>query len=1107
MAVASASSRDPFSSSSPVSTAYRCLTVSVVPVRVILLLAILHGLIHGQANPEILIVDPVNGPYYTIQSAIDYAATNDTVEVLAGIYPEELRPERSMTLRSRDGPDVTVIDGGDSLAILVFLGIDLIVEGLSFENGYSGNGGGAIRYADGYLDAINCTFRKNRGQGSIWRMANGGAVLAKGGSRGIFANCLFVDNKVSGWRSGRGGAVYITGSWDKSESDVASLAGPSTLPTFEFLDCTFIRNCADYVPGIVSTEVIDIRRCLFVDKRGCIGSFVSAKDGSTISCTLHFDAPSPQVEGSWAKSSNTGMIDPRLCPGDPETVHESSVTVADWEGCGHIGGLPIGCTGPTIVAIKHFDLEPAPDQVIRIYGYGLEEVLDVTLEGPSGELVSTREHTLEGPWQTTVFDLSGQRPGEWSLVMRTATSGEVRVDGLMVSAVRVYGFFNGWVPEPAIFEGRIGGRNFANGMALSLECAAGGGPVVPVEIVERIGDDTLLVQADLTQSDEGAYDLSVHVATGEIITVQPALYLGTPTVIRVPEDVPTIREALATALPCEEILVDPGRYEESLVIDKPVRLRAAEPEEWTSILPDSTGGRIIHILPDAGPLTEIEGFSVRNGEVVGPGAGIYCESPALLRDNRIGNNRSSGPGARGAGIFAVPGARIIDNEFYENRIGSSDSPDHMWSTDPETGGVAGGLFCLDCWVEGNDIENNSAPSAGGIVADGVVRGNNFLENRAAWDGQGPGHGALRGEVFNNRFDYCCGSETPYLLVEGPSRLIGNTFTDIMWAMCMAPNSIHLKGSIDLIGNTFGAVGVQACLCTDDVREPRSGHFRMEGNYFLDGWWESWVHLYLDPSLGLCREDPAEPQTRIPSGSISFSCNITNSIEVWYHDTSGEYECDNCAHDVDNIPPGCPSTIPQIEYACDPVPVLLQSQGLEPTEEGIRLFWSVPLDVRVDGFDVEREYSGTSERLTLERLPFCQSCEYLDRKPPDTPPVLYKLLIYSGSDEPASVQLGVWDGSGPIRHRPGLSLPNPHPIRGTATLRFTLPAGGGFARLELFDLQGRRITVIEEGNYTSGTRSFVWDGGHANGWQIASGVYLLRLSTDTKTWIRKVLLLH
>lgn len=49
-------------------------------------------------------------PYATIQDAVDAASAGDTIIVHPGTYEEMVRVDKSVTIQSKEGPDVTVID-------------------------------------------------------------------------------------------------------------------------------------------------------------------------------------------------------------------------------------------------------------------------------------------------------------------------------------------------------------------------------------------------------------------------------------------------------------------------------------------------------------------------------------------------------------------------------------------------------------------------------------------------------------------------------------------------------------------------------------------------------------------------------------------------------------------------------------------------------------------------------------------------------------------------------------------------------------------------------------------------------------------------------------
>lgn len=75
----------------------------------------------------------------------------------------------------------------------------------------------------------------------------------------------------------------------------------------------------------------------------------------------------------------------------------------------------------------------------------------------------------------------------------------------------------------------------------------------------------------------------------------------------------------------------------------------------------------------------------------------------------------------------------------------------------------------------------------------------------------------------------------------------------------------------------------------------------------------------------------------------------------------------------------------------------------------------------------------------------------------------------------------------------LYAPVPNPLRSGATLRFDL-ATATSARLEVFDLSGRRVAVIADREFTPGRYNLRWDGrGDARG-ALGPGLYFVRLTT-------------
>jgi len=79
---------------------------------------------------------------------------------------------------------------------------------------------------------------------------------------------------------------------------------------------------------------------------------------------------------------------------------------------------------------------------------------------------------------------------------------------------------------------------------------------------------------------------------------------------------------------------------------------------------------------------------------------------------------------------------------------------------------------------------------------------------------------------------------------------------------------------------------------------------------------------------------------------------------------------------------------------------------------------------------------------------------------------------------------------------------PNPFGDATTVQFALPRKGR-TRLEVFDLGGRRVRVLAEGEREPGRYTIRWDGRDAAGRRVAAGVYVLRLDAAGALLTRRV----
>jgi hypothetical protein len=86
----------------------------------------------------------------------------------------------------------------------------------------------------------------------------------------------------------------------------------------------------------------------------------------------------------------------------------------------------------------------------------------------------------------------------------------------------------------------------------------------------------------------------------------------------------------------------------------------------------------------------------------------------------------------------------------------------------------------------------------------------------------------------------------------------------------------------------------------------------------------------------------------------------------------------------------------------------------------------------------------------------------------------------------------------------LGQSEPNPVPGATTIRFDLPRAE-YVRLEVFDLQGRRIVTLAEGRHEAGSHALEWRP-KAVVPRIAPGVYVYRLSAGPFYAQRKLVVL-
>ena len=169
-----------------------------------------------------------DGTFTNLQEAIDAVATNEYPIVFIEQGNYSITGTAGIVLDRADiliyaAPNSVVLDGSGSNRIFNVISGRPIIAGLTLQNGYSADDGGAM-YISGATPIVkNCLFQSNKAAGS------GGAIYADSDATEVF-NCVFKDNAADG---NYGGAVYCVTSGT------------------ELKNCTWTGNHAQLLGGAV----------------------------------------------------------------------------------------------------------------------------------------------------------------------------------------------------------------------------------------------------------------------------------------------------------------------------------------------------------------------------------------------------------------------------------------------------------------------------------------------------------------------------------------------------------------------------------------------------------------------------------------------------------------------------------------------------------------------------------------------------------------------------------------------------------------------------------------------------------------------------------------
>jgi hypothetical protein len=187
----------------------------------------------------------------------------------------------------------------------------------------------------------------------------------------------------------------------------------------------------------------------------------------------------------------------------------------------------------------------------------------------------------------------------------------------------------------------------------------------------------------------------------------------------------------------------------------------------------------------------------------------------------------------------------------------------------------------------------------------------------------------------------------------------------------------------------------------------------------------------------------------------------------------------------------------------PVSVLRHIEGT-PARDGVELTWSVGLGDHVDGFNVYRESGDTrlvfagNDATVTERG---DEATFHFRDAGATSGGTYWLGARSCSGPEALIGPIHVDATVALASRLTLTA-TPNPAFAATRFAFSLEHAGN-VRLEVFDLQGRRVATPFMGHTAAGSVTVDWSLRNTDGGSVEAGLYFARLEAEGRTLYARV----
>lgn len=340
------------------------------------------------------------------------------------------------------------------------------------------------------------------------------------------------------------------------------------------------------------------------------------------------------------------------------------------------------------------------------------------------------------------------------------------------------------------------------------------------------------------------------------------------TTIVVPDQYPTIQQAINAAAPGTRIVVREGVYPGSITfLGKAVEV-VSERGPAVTVLDGGGSGPIVYFANREGRDTLLEGFTIRNGKNSVQGGGIYCRGASpTLRGNWILDNSAA---TAGGGLFCDFSDVLLEGNVFR----ANEAP------------IGGGAYFFEGRprLEANLFLENHAPigDGGGAIAtqyvlSAVLVGNEFRDNTSIYDG-----GALRFADSEVTLEHNVIQRNESLSGDGGGLIVMGTSVADLSGNMMAENAALFGGG----------------LCVRDGAILRTGGNRIQRNYCesLGGG----IYAHASASLSMSGDFVTHNHGAGGGGGVAvLDCDVTmdnlrffrneasNGLAIYFGEVSGE----------------------------------------------------------------------------------------------------------------------------------------------------------------------------------------------------------------------------